>query len=124
MDSPCPIDGETLSRFLDGELPFSQYRNLRDHVPSCLRCAQRLSRFRRVNGEASSFLVAPVPAPQPARLVASLSVAAALVASVATNLLLVPRAPVGPRLALSLSVAPSQNLSSFYETVSPSQAGR
>jgi anti-sigma factor RsiW len=125
MESHCSIDGETLSRFLDGELALSDYRGVRDHLPSCPRCTERLSQFRLVSHAASRAGVPPISVAPAGRLVASLSVAAALVASMATNLLLTPGDSAGPRpAALTLSEAPSQNLSSFYEALSLPQARR
>ncbi|MBK5255471.1 MAG: hypothetical protein JJE39_05510 [Vicinamibacteria bacterium] len=102
----------------------SEYRTVRDHAPSCSHCTLRLSQFRLVNQAASRVLAVPAPRLQPVRLVASLSVAAALVASLATSLLLVPKAPQGPRPSLPPSAAPSDNLSAFYETVSPVEGRR
>lgn len=54
-------------------------------------------------------------------MAASLSVAAALVASLATNVLLTPKAREVPPPPLRLSAAPSETLSSFYEKVAPPQ---
>ena len=50
-----------------------------------------------------------------------MSVAAALVASVATNVLLTPKAPEVQLPPLRLSAAPSETLASFYEKVAPPQ---
>lgn len=119
MDSPCLIDAETLSRFLDGELPPSEYRNIQAHVPSCAACTLRVGRFRLADAAMSEVLVSMGPKPGTGRLAASLSLAAALLASLATNALLSPRdqdvMPQGPRL----SAAPSETLTSFYEKVAP-----
>ncbi len=60
---------------------------------------------------------------QAGKLVASLSVAAALVASLATNVLLTPADQAASRLGLKLAAAPSDSLTTFYLKVAPPQAG-
>jgi anti-sigma factor RsiW len=121
MDSLCPVDGETLSRFRDGELPPDQYLKVEAHVPECASCEFRLGRY----GLADAFMSrASLPSGSRTRnrtVAASLSVAAALVASVATNVLLTPKARQVPAPPLRLSAAPSETLSSFYARVAPPQ---
>lgn len=119
MESLCPIDGETLSRFRDGELPPSQHRKIEAHVPECAACEARLGRY----GLADALMSRASPASgsrAPNRgVAASLSVAAALVASVATNVLLTPKGRQAQPPPLRLSAAPSETLTSFYQKVAP-----
>ena len=119
MDSLCPVDGETLSRFRDGELPPDQYRTLEAHVPACASCAMRLGRYGLADAIMSRASLASAPRTRNRMVAASLSVAAALVASVATNVLLTPKARPAQPASLKLSAAPSETLSSFYEKVAP-----
>ena len=122
MNSLCLVDGETLSRFLDGELQPSDAREIEAHLASCASCTLRLGRFRMADGMVSRGLVKARSRRQTGRLVASLSVAAALLASLATNVLLTPADRAAPRPGLKLAAAPSDSLTSFYEKVAPSQA--
>lgn len=119
MDSPCLTDAETLSRFLDAELPPSEYRSVGAHVASCAACTLRVGRFRLADAALHEAQVSMGPKRGMGRIAASLPLAAALLASLATNVLLTPRdrsvMPQGPRL----SAAPSETLSSFYEKVAP-----
>lgn len=121
MDSLCPVDGQTLSRFRDGELPPDEYGKTQAHVAECAACEFRLGRFGLADAVISR---APLASPSRTRtrtVAASLSVAAALVASLATNVLLTPKAREVPPPPLRLSAAPSETLSSFYEKVAPPQ---
>ena len=119
MDFLCPIDGETLSRFRDGELSPDQYRKIEAHVPACPSCEMRLGRYGLADAFMSRAALASASKTRSRTVAASLSVAAALVASVATNVLLTPRAREVQPPSLRLSAAPSQALSSFYEKVAP-----
>jgi len=119
MESPCPIDGETLSRFRDGELTPEAYSRVEAHVRGCASCESRLGRYRLADAVLSRAQFAAVSQAQPGRLAASLSVAAALVASVATNVLLTPKARELQPPPLRLSAAPSETLTSFYARVAP-----
>lgn len=121
MDSLCPVDGETLSRFRDGELPPDQYRKMEGHIPGCVSCEARLGRYRLADAVMSGAPLPSAPRARARTLAASLSVAAALVASVATNVLLTPKARVVQPRPLQLSAAPSETLSSFYAKVAPPQ---
>ena len=122
MDFPCSVDGETLSRFVDGELPLADYREVRAHLTSCASCTLRVSRFRLADRAVSGVPVTFISTSHPGRLVASLAVAAALLASLATNVLLTPRDQDEPLRGLKLSAAPSETLASFYEAVVPPKA--
>ena len=118
MDVTCSVDSETLSRFLDGELNPPDYRALESHVARCASCKLRLGRFRLADGVVSRARLGSGSRPQNERLVASLSVAAALVASLATNALLTPRLRTprnegAPPPGLKLSSAPSETLTTF-----------
>jgi len=121
MDSLCPVDGETLSRFRDGELPPDRYREIEAHVPSCVSCESRLGRYGLADAVMSRASLASASRTRNRTVAASLSVAAALVASVATNVLLSPKAREVQSPPLRLSAAPSETLSSFYEKVAPPQ---
>lgn len=121
MDSPCSIDGETLSRFRDGELPPDRYREVEAHVPGCDSCESRLGRYGLTDAVLSRASLGSASRTRSRRVAASLSVAAALVASVATNVLLTPKAGEVQPPPLRLSAAPSETLSSFYEKVAPPQ---
>ena len=121
MDSLCPVDGETLSRFRDGELSPDRLREIEAHLPGCVSCESRLGRYGLADAVMSRASLASASRTRARTVAASLSVAAALVASVATNVLLTPKARgVQPR-PLQLSAAPSETLSSFYEKVAPPQ---
>jgi hypothetical protein len=122
MDSLCLVDGETLSRFQDGELAPAHAREIEAHLESCASCALRLSRFRMADGVVSRARVIARSRRQTGRLVASLSVAAALVASLATNALLTSADQATSRPGLRLAAAPSDSLTSFYEKVALPQA--
>jgi len=119
MEPLCPIDGETLSRFRDGELTPEAYRRIEAHIAGCAACESRLSRYRLADAVLSRAQFAALSQPQPGRLAASLSVAAALVASVAANVLLTPKAREVQPAQLRLSAAPSETLTSFYARVAP-----
>ncbi len=119
MDSLCPVDGETLSRFRDGELPPDEYRRVVAHLPGCASCEFRLGRYGLADDIMSRAQAASSPRTRARTFAASLSVAAALVASVATNVFLTPKARQVQPPPLRLSAAPSETLSSFYEKVAP-----
>jgi anti-sigma factor RsiW len=116
MEFLCSIDGVSLSRFLDGELSASEYARIETHLHSCPSCELRLSQFRLADGLLSRVRT---HRPKAARLAASLSVAAALLASFAANALLTPKKSDISAPALALSAAPSETLKSFYEKVAP-----
>ena len=122
MNSLCLVDGETLSRFQDGELAPAHAREVEAHLASCVSCTLRLGRFRLADGVVSRGLVKARSRRQTGRLVASLSVAAALMASLATNVLLTPADKNASRPGLKLAAAPSDSLTSFYEKVAPPPA--
>ncbi|MBX7184841.1 MAG: hypothetical protein K1Y01_06805 [Vicinamibacteria bacterium] len=122
MESLCSIDGETLSRFRDGELSPAVHRRVEAHVPECGFCAARLERYGLADSVLSRAAIASASSARGRRVAASLSVAAALVASVATNALLTAKPRPVPPPALRLSAPPSETLSSFYEKVAPSPA--
>ncbi|MEO8499367.1 MAG: zf-HC2 domain-containing protein [Vicinamibacteria bacterium] len=117
MESPCPIDGETLSRFRDGELPPEAYLGIEAHLDGCPSCEAVLGRYRLADVVMSRAQLAASSGRQPGRAAASLSVAAALLASVAANLFLTPKAREVQPPPLRLPAAPSDTLSSFYERV-------
>jgi len=121
MESLCPIDGETLSRFRDGELSPGQYPKIEAHVAQCPACEIRLGRYGLADAVMSRASLASASRTRSRRVAASLSVAAALVASVATNVLLTPKAREAQPPPLRLSLAPSETLTSFYEKVAPPQ---
>lgn len=121
MDSLCPVDGETLSRFRDGELSPEEYRRIEAHIPVCAACGFSLDRYSLVDTVMSRAPLASASRPQAGWLAASVSVAAALLASVATNVLLTPKARDVQPPPLRLSAAPSQTLSSFYAKLAPPQ---
>ena len=121
MESLCPVDGETLSRFRDGELPPEEYRKIEAHVPGCVSCDRRLGRYGLADAVMFQASAASSSRTRNRTVAASLSVAAALVASVATNVLLTQKAPEVQAPPLRLSAAPSETLSSFYEKVAPPQ---
>ena len=117
MEILCSVDGESLSRFIDGELPPSAQFEIERHVSACAECELRLAQFRLADGLLSRVRAAR---PNAGRIVASLSVAAALVASLATNALLNPAGRAAPQpLSLELQAAPSETLTSFYAKVAP-----
>jgi anti-sigma factor RsiW len=119
MESLCPIDGETLSRFRDGELPPAEYRKIEAHVPECAACEARLGHYGLADALMSRATLTSSSRTPNRRVAASLSVAAALVASVATNVLLTPKGRAAQPPPLRLSAAPSETLTSFYEKVAP-----
>ena len=119
MESLCPVDGETLSRFRDGELPPDQFLKIEAHVPECASCESRLGRYRLADAVISRTQLASASRTRVRTVAASLSVAAALVASVATNVLLTPKARQVQPPPLRLQAAPSETLSSFYDKVAP-----
>jgi anti-sigma factor RsiW len=121
MDSLCLVDGQTLSRFRDGELPPDRRREVAAHVAGCVSCESRLGRYGLADAVLSRAALASAPGTRNRTVAASLSVAAALVASVATNALLTPKARPSQPPPLRLSAAPSETLSSFYEKVAPPQ---
>jgi hypothetical protein len=116
MEFLCPVDGEVLSRFLDGELPSGEMGGVAAHLKICAACDLRLSQFRLADGLLSRVRASSV---RSNRVAASVSVAAALVVSVAGNLLLAPSKRVEPPVSLTLSTAPSDTLTTFYERVAP-----
>ena len=123
MELLCPVDGEVLSRFLDGELPSWEMAGVAAHLKTCAACDLRLSQFRLADGLLSRVRANRA---RSSRVAVSVSVAAALVVSVAGNLLLTPPKRVEPPASLTLSTAPSDTLSTFYERVAqpdPSSAG-
>lgn len=118
MEAICPVDGERLSRFLDAELSAAEMEEMADHLKVCPVCELRLGQFRQADGLLSRVRST---ATRSGRVAASVSVAAALLVSLAANLLLTPAERTDPRAPLSLSAAPSDTLASFYERVaSPS----
>lgn len=117
MEPLCPIDGETLSRFRDGELPPDQYQRIEIHLPECAACAVRLGRYGFADAVLSGVPPGSGWTARNRKVAASLSVAAALVASVATNLLLTAKARELQPPPLRLSAAPSETLFSFYQKV-------
>lgn len=118
MEMPCSISGESLSRYLDGELPLLEYRQVREHVAACRSCTGRLRAYR-VTTAVVARTMAGVGRPEGARPALWLSVAAALIASLATNLLL-PRAErEAEPPVFSRSAPTSEGLSAFYAQVSP-----
>lgn len=119
MEALCPIDGETLSRFRDGELPKDQYRKIEIHLPECVACTVRLGGYGLADAFMSSAPHGSGSSARNRKVAASLSVTAALVASIATNLLLTPKAREVQPPPLRLSAAPSETLTSFYEKVAP-----
>ena len=114
MEIICSMDGERLSRFLDGELLPAEYLQVEVHVSNCAPCALQLRQFRLADGLLSR---AQDRRPRAVPVVTSLSVAAALVASLATNVLLNPGERVKSAPPLQLSATPSETLTSFYERV-------
>lgn len=120
MEILCSVDGEVLSRFMDGELPPSEFLRIEAHVSTCADCEIRLTQYRVADVLLSRARGAKAPS---AKVVAALSVAAALAVSLATNALLTPRASAAPPpVPLKLSSPPSETLNSFYETVAPAAA--
>lgn len=126
MEMSCSTPGESLSRYLDGELPLLESRRVRDHVAACSSCERRLGLYRMADGHVAGgpALTTAVAAPATARPALWLPVAAALIASLATNLLL-PRAEpeTGPSV-LSRPAPTSEGLSAFYAEVSPAAPNR
>ncbi len=116
MELLCPVDGEVLSRFLDGELSHGEMAGVATHLKACAACDLRLSQFRLADGLLSRVRANSV---RSSRVAASVSVAAALAASVAGNLLLAPSKRVEPPVSLTLSAAPSDTLATFYARVAP-----
>lgn len=91
------------------------------HLKLCPVCQLRLGQFRQADGLLSRVRST---AARGGRVAASVSVAAALVVSLAANLFLAPAERIDPRGPLSLSAAPSDTLASFYERVaSPASPG-
>jgi hypothetical protein len=119
MKPACFIDGETLSRFRDGELAFEEYRSTEAHVAGCRECESRLRRYGLADAVMSRAALTGATAARPGRLTVSLAAAAALVASLAANTFLTPRAPAVQPVSLRLSMAPAETLSSFYAKVAP-----
>lgn len=92
-----------------------------EHLKVCPVCELRLGQFRQADG-----LLARVrsTSTRGGRIAASVSVAAALVVSLAANLVLNRAGQTDRRAPLSLSAAPSDTLASFYERVtSPASPG-
>ena len=116
MELLCPVDGEVLSRFLDGELPQEELTGVAAHLKTCAACDLRLSQFRLADGLLSRVRSNRA---RSNRVAATVSVAAALLASVAGNLILAPVKRVEPPVSLTLSAAPSDTLTTFYEKVAP-----
>lgn len=116
MEFLCPVDGEVLSRFLDGELSSGEMGGVAAHLKACAACDLRLSQFRLADGLLSRVRASSA---RSSRVAASVSVAAALVVSVAGNILLAPSKRVEPPAALTLSAAPSDTLTTFYARVAP-----
>lgn len=116
MELLCPVDGEVLSRFLDGELPSVDMTGVAAHLKTCAACDLRLSQFRLADGLLSRVRANRV---RSSRVATSVSVAAALVMSVAGNILFAPTKRVEPPVSLTLSAAPSDTLTTFYERVAP-----
>lgn len=121
MESACHVSGERLSRFLDGELPVVEFRQVGDHVRACASCAGRLRDYARAGELLVGASMSRIETPRPA---VWLSVAAALVASLATNLFL-PAAPVERRSPVfTRSASTSEGLSVFYAEVASTAPGR
>lgn len=119
----CFLRDRRLSRFLDGELPLTDHRAVQAHLRGCGRCARRLAELRGVD-EAVAVLPLPVGrAPLPTRLALSVAVAAALLASLAANLLL-PQAPPHEGAPLGVPAPPSDTLSSLYARLAAPGAAR
>ncbi len=116
MEFLCPVDGEVLSRFLDGELPPAEMAGVVAHLKTCAACDLRLSQFRLADGLLSRVRASSV---RSGRVAAFVSVAAAIVMSVAGNVLFAPAKSVAPPVSLTLSAAPSDTLATFYERVAP-----
>lgn len=110
----CEVAGESLSRFLDGELPIPEYRRVRDHVQACPSCARRLSGYRLTTEMTARAMADRTDASRPT---VWLSVAAALVASLATNLLLPAAGSAGRSPVFTRSAPTSEGLSAFYARV-------
>ena len=123
---PCSIPGESLSRYLDGELPLLEYRRVRDHVASCSSCERRLGLLRLTDQyvAAGPAVTASVAVPGTARPALWLSAAAALLARLATNLLLPAPERQGQPPALALAAPSSESLSVFYAQISPTDSRR
>ncbi len=116
MELLCPVDGQVLSRFLDGELPSGEMADVAAHLKTCAACDLRLSQFRLADGLLSRVRANRV---RSSRVAVSVSVAAAVVMSVAGNILFAPTQRVEPPVSLTLSAAPSDTLATFYERVAP-----
>lgn len=116
MELLCPVDGEVLSRFLDGELPSVEMAGVAAHLKVCASCDLRLGQFRLADRLLSRVRANRA---RSSRVAASVSVAAALVVSVAGNILLAPAKRAEPPVSLSLSAAPSETLATFYARVAP-----
>jgi Putative zinc-finger len=116
MDFLCPVDGEVLSRFLDGELPPAEMTRLAAHLKGCPACDLRLGQLRLADDLLSRVRANRA---RSGRVAVSVSIAAAVVVSVAGNILLATGKRVEPPVSLTLSAAPSDTLSMFYERVAP-----
>lgn len=90
-----------------------------EHIKVCPVCELRLGQFRQADGLLSRVRSASTGS---GRIAASVSLAAALVVSLAANFLLSPAERPEGRPLLSLSAAPSDTLASFYERVASSPA--
>jgi anti-sigma factor RsiW len=110
----CEVAGESLSRFLDAELPILEYRRVRDHVQVCPSCARRLRGYRLTSDMTARAMADRTDAARPT---VWLSVAAALLASLATNLLLPAAGPEGRAPVFKRSAPTSEGLSAFYARV-------
>lgn len=123
MEPLCPVDGLKLSRFLDAELGSAEMEEMTAHLKACPLCELRLSQFKVADGLLAKVRTSGA---RSGRIAVSVSVAAALVVTVAANLLLTRVDRPGSQAPLTLSAAPSDTLASFYERVAtppPASAG-
>lgn len=67
-DVHCTIDDAELSAWTDGELSPLRAESLREHVPSCAHCRDRMVAFERLGAQLASSPLPPVPSDLRARL--------------------------------------------------------
>lgn len=116
----CFLRDRRLSRYIDAELGLPEYRAVQDHLRGCARCERRVAEFRGVDQILAGTLAPPLPAQPPLRLAVSVAVAAAFLASLALNVLLLRAEAPRERALLAVSEPPSETLSSFYARLSDS----